>query len=78
MNSPVLTKKKTTKKRRLVQGRDYHGWAWKAESDDRLNGLFFWAEPHKPRPDVHAEVYSPVKPSEKGKWVRVKFVEAKS
>lgn len=63
------------KRKRLVQGKDYHAWAWKAKSNDRLNGLFFYAEPYKPagpgsRNQTHTE-----QPSEQGKWVRVKFVE---
>lgn len=50
------------------QGKDWHGWAWKAGSDWETPGeLFQWAEPKKPDK----------KPEPSGKWVRVKFIEHK-
>lgn len=52
--------------KRKVRGRDWHAWAWKAgKTWDRPGELFFFAEPKKPKN----------RPSESGKWVRVKFVE---
>ncbi len=53
-------------KRRMKQGRDWHGWAFKAADAD-TKGFMFWAEHSKPNN----------RPTEKGKWVRVKFVEIK-
>ena len=61
--------------KRLVKGKDFHGWAWKHTGNDKLRGLFFYAEPFRPNrswPD-----YIDGMPSEEGKWVRVKFVEVK-
>lgn len=60
-------------KKRLKRGKDWHGWAWKASSADNLNGLHFYALAD--RPDTRRNDYLP--PTEKGKWVRVRFVEAK-
>lgn len=61
---------KKPKKRRLIQGRDWHGWVWKhlAKTDSILKygELMHWAEPMEPK-NSH--------PTEKGKWIRVKFVE---
>lgn len=60
------------KKKRLAQGNDWHGWAWKARGfmADGSDCLFHWAEPARPRARNG-------KPSENGKWVRVKFVEVR-
>lgn len=60
------------KKKRLVKGKDYHGWAWKHTGNDRMKGFFWYAEPHKPNKN-----WPDHKPSEPGKWVRVRFVEVK-
>ena len=55
------------KRRRLKRGVDWHAWAWKAgKTWPRPGELFNWAEPDKPRAK---------KPTETGKWVRVRFVE---
>jgi hypothetical protein len=62
-----MTKKKS---KRLVQGRDFHGWAWKAD-DWHVDGrscIFNWAEPYRPKLRQGS-------PTEKGRYVRVKFVE---
>lgn len=64
---------KEKKVRRLKQGRDYHAWAWKHTGNDRLKGFFHFSEPFKPN-----KQWENPKPSEKGKWVRVKFVEVRS
>lgn len=65
----------TVKRKRLVQGKDFHGWAWKPAGDDWAPGdpdrLFHWAEHYRPRKRNGT-------PTEKGKWVRVKFVEVKA
>ncbi len=52
---------RTPTRRRLVQGRDYHGWAW----EDPTLGLSCWADtkPGRLYPETNA-----------GRWVRVKFV----
>lgn len=56
----------TATKKRLIRGRDWHGWAWMTFSDDFEHGeLFHFAEPLKPLDK---------RPTEKGRWVRVKFV----
>lgn len=56
-------------KKKLNQGKDWHGWAWKPGGNDFNRGeLFHWAEPYRPRKRNGT-------PTEKGKWVRVKFVE---
>ena len=50
------------------RGRDWHAWAWKAGSTwPRPGELFNWAEPKRPT----------TRPSETGRWVRVRFVEVK-
>lgn len=58
------------KRKRLVRGRDWHAWAWKHLGEDSrylpYGGFIFGAEYQRNG-----------KPTEKGKWVRVKFVEAK-
>lgn len=58
------------KKQQLIQGQDYHGWAWQYLGDcngDLTHGaIFHWAEPHRPS--------SRSKPTNKGRWIRVKFV----
>jgi hypothetical protein len=60
------------KKKRKIQGRDWHGWAWKAgHTWHRPGELFYFATPTKP--SRQACDYGP--PTETGKWVRVKFVE---
>jgi len=51
-----------TKRKRLRQGRDWHGWAWKT----RRGRFYFFAEPTKPK--IPADLGN-------GQWVRVKFVE---
>ena len=51
-------------KKKLVRGRDWHAWAWKAKDW----GLFFYAEPNRD---------SNCRPTDAGKWVKVKFVEVK-
>lgn len=65
-------KKKTAKRRRLVQGRDYHGWAWKPNEDNGSrypdDGLFHWAESRRPTKEDPP-------PTPSGKWVKVRFVE---
>lgn len=59
-------------KKKLVRGKDWHGYAWKHLGDGSSviphGCLMRWAEPTRP-PEKH--------PTEKGKWVRVKFVEVK-
>lgn len=51
------------------QGKDWHGWAWKAGSEWPCPGeLFEWAENKKPKDK---------QPESSGKWVRVRFVEVK-
>lgn len=58
--------KKPKKRKRLIRGRDYHGWAWKAGKTWVKPGeLFCWAETVKPA----------LRPTETGRWVRVRFVE---
>ncbi len=54
------------KRKRLVQGKDWHGWAYRS---NYLKGFIYWAEPRKPTksPDHEPD----------GKWVRVKFVEVR-
>lgn len=64
-------------KKQLQRGKDWHAWAWKHTGEGQLKGFFYYAEPARPSRCVGAEIYSPVKPSGKGKWVRVKFVEVK-
>ncbi len=51
---------------KMKQGKDWHGWAWKCGDDDMKDELFFWAESKRPTGN---------RPTTKGKWVRVKFVE---
>jgi hypothetical protein len=51
-------------KYRKIQGRDWHGWAFYDPGKDGV-GMCHWAEPIKPKGQ---------KPSNTGKWVRVKFV----
>lgn len=61
------------KKKRLIQGKDYHGWVWKAKGwPNGEDGyvFFHWAEPDRPKRRMGT-------PTEDGKWVRVKFVEVK-
>jgi hypothetical protein len=59
------------KRNRLVQGHDYHGWAWKEPTwDGESNVLFFWAEPYRPKRRNG-------RPTPDGKWVRVRFVEVR-
>jgi len=56
----------TKVKNKLVRGRDWHAWAWK----DASKGIWtHYAEPRKPPNDEF--------PTDNGKWVKVKFVEAK-
>lgn len=56
------------KRKRLVRGKDWHAWAWKAGKSGVCP---------KPNQFVYSAEYK--KPSYKqmgtGKWVRVKFVE---
>jgi len=59
------------KRKRLVQGRDFHGWVWEAIGREwSISGtedcLFHWAEPSCPTNN---------RPTEKGRWVRVRFVK---
>lgn len=62
----AIAKKKA--KKRLVRGKDWHAWAWKAgKTWSKPGELFWWAEPNYTRPRK--------RPTESGKWVRVKFVE---
>jgi len=57
-----MAKTKHKQPKRLRQGRDWHGWAWKTH-----RGRFLcFAEDRKP--GIPADL-------EGGKWVRVKFVE---
>ena len=64
----MMVEKATKKKGRKMQGRDWHGWAWKTGHTLKKPGeLFHWAEPDRPAVDN--------RPSESGKWVRVRFVE---
>lgn len=69
-----MTDSISSEKRRkpLKRGRDWHAWAWKHTGNDKLKGFFHYAEPYKPNMK-----WEDPKPSEKGKWVRVKFIEAK-
>jgi hypothetical protein len=63
--------KKPTKKR-LVKGKDYDAWAYRHTGKDEMTwrqGEFgHWAESIPDRIN---------KPTSKGKWVKVKFVEVK-
>ena len=63
----MVEKKTKTKKRRKVQGRDWHGWVCKmpiCNGDPKEDWvLCYFAEPKKRAPINN------------GKWVRVKFVE---
>jgi hypothetical protein len=56
------------KRKRLKRGRDWHAWAWLAKGDEwrrgGTDGFMHFAEPQKVRPH----------PTERGQWVRVKFV----
>lgn len=58
------------KRKRLKQGRDYHGWAWEGYGPEwrkgGTDGLFHFAEPKRP---------TKAHPTERGRWVRVKFVK---
>jgi len=58
----------SAKRKRLKQGRDWHGWAWRAKGAefrrDGEDGLFFFA--YGTRPENQ--------PSPDGRWVRVRFV----
>ena len=60
-----MAKTRTTRKR-LKRGRDWHAWAWRpgAACDP---WEFFWPTESGTKPKT--------KPSQGGKWVRVKFVE---
>ena len=59
----------TTKAKRKIQGRDWHGWAWKAGKTGPEPGvLLHWAEPIRP-------LLRDCRPTGDGTWVRVKFVE---
>ncbi len=62
----MAPKKKQT--RRLIQGRDWHGWACKFPmKDGDPEGkwrMCQWAEPKEPKKQING-----------GKWVRVKFQE---
>ena len=64
----------TTKKpkpKRLVRGKDWHAWAWKSDTD----GLYWWVNGYEGKDLLKEE-----NPAtwDKGKWVRVKFVEVES
>ena len=59
MAKKKVMKSRVKKKRRKIQGRDWHGWACKLED----GSLCHFAEPEKRTP------------INDGKWVRVKFVE---
>ena len=62
-----MAKRKTKPKRRLVQGRDWHAWAWEHTGGDWSGSrLMHWAEPEKPKKGQP--------PTEQGRWVRVRFV----
>ena len=59
--------KKQTR-RRLLQGRDFHGWAFfepVTRSNPDAVGMCYWAEISKPLGK---------RPSPNGKWIRVEFV----
>ena len=60
-------------KRRKVRSKDWHAWAWKAGKTWPHPGeLFYWAESDRP---PHGSPES--KPTDSGKWVKVKFLEVK-
>lgn len=52
--------------KRLRRGKDFHAWAYYCDEDD-MKGFCHFAEPYRPK---H-------KPTPKGRWVQVKFVEAR-
>lgn len=60
-------KNKSPKRKRKIQGRDWHGWVCKfplKDGDPKSKWILcHWAEPKKRNPINN------------GKWVRVKFVE---
>jgi hypothetical protein len=58
--------------RRTKDGKKFHAWVWKHTGKGRLRGFFYYAVPYKP--GKNSEEF---RPSEQGKWVRVKFVEVK-
>ena len=72
----AVTKKKaerkTPTKKRLVRGRDWHGWAWKTDAGN----FHFYAIGGDPRlhPGPAPKGYV-CRSVSGGKWVRVKFVE---
>lgn len=61
--------KRRTRKRRLVQGRDWHAWAWEYTGGDwRGSRLMRWASVEKPNIKL---LTGP------GQWVRVRFVKVR-
>jgi len=66
-------KKKAKAKKRRVRGKDWHAWTWKDTSGTYNIGRnpsdFVWWADYAPDKSNH--------PTDKGKWVRVKFVEVK-
>lgn len=56
--------------KRLKRGRDWHGWVWRAVGKEWRqrgeDGLFFWAEAERPKSR---------QPTDRGRWVRVRFVQ---
>jgi len=60
---------KKSKRKRLVQGKDYHGWAWEIGEGSGKGSFCWFAEAYKP-PTAN-------NPTETGKWFRVKYVKVK-
>jgi hypothetical protein len=63
----MASKKKA--KKRLVRGKDWHGWCYKSDSE----GLYGWTTPDPKRIEAEENPAS----WDSGEWVRVKFVEVK-
>lgn len=60
-----------TKRKRLVRGKDWHGWAWEpGKADSDVSPLLWWAEAERPK-------LCDSRPTTTGKWVKVKFVKVK-